>query len=230
MQRSYTLDELAKFLRRQPKQLQKLAENETLKGRKVQGEWVFALPDVVLWMESEIVEPESPNAEFEKTLAAGNAEETTLADIFVESAIDLNFPAKTKESVIRNITKLAADAGFLWDPDSMGDALREREEMASTALDSGVAILHPRQPQPHIIAQNFLALGLAGRGVPFGGGFNNLTDVFFLLCCDADRVYLQMLNRLARVLKSDGFLDALRECATPFDAKKLLADAEKALA
>ena len=232
MQRSYTLAELAKFLRVQPKQLQKLAENETLKGRKVQGEWVFALPDVVLWMESEIVEPESPNDEFEKTLApsaGADDEEASLAGIFVESAIDLNFPAKTKESVIRNITKLAADAGVLWDPDGMADALREREEMASTALDVGVAILHPRQPQPHIIAQNFLALGLAGRGVPFGGGFNNLTDVFFLLCCDSDRVYHRMLNRLARVLKSEGFLDALRECQTPFDAKKLLADAEKAL-
>ena len=230
MQRSYTLDELAKFLRRQPKQLQKLAENGTLKGRKVQGDWVFALPDVVLWMETEIVEPESHNDEFEKTLATGaDDEETSLADIFAENAIDLNFPAKTKESVIRNITKLAADAGILWDADGMADALREREEMASTALDVGVAILHPRQPQPHIIAENFLALGVAGRGVPFGGGFNNLTDVFFLLCCDSDRVYLRMLNRLARVLKSDGFLDALRECATPFDAKKLLADAEKAL-
>ena len=208
MQRSYTLDELAKFLRRQPKQLQKLAENGTLKGRKVQGEWVFALPDVVLWMETEIVEPESQNAEFEKTLATGaDDEETTLADIFAENAIDLNFPAKTKESVIRNITKLAADAGILWDADGMADALREREEMASTAL----------------------VVGVAGRGVPFGGGFNNLTDVIFLLCCDSDRVYLRMLNRLARVLKSEGFLDALRECQTPFDAKKLLADAEKAL-
>lgn len=235
MQRTYTLEELAKFLRRPEKDLKKLAEKDVLKGRKVQGNWVFALPDVVLWMENEMTAQMGTDgaADLEEAVshvasAAPESEENALADLLSADAIVLDFAAKTKESVIRDIVKIAAETGKLWDPDAMADALREREEMAATALDCGVAILHPRRPQAQIIAEDFLALATTRRGVPFGGGFDNLTDVFFLLCCQTDAAYLRALGRLARVLKEPGFLDALRECAEPFAAQKLLAEYEKA--
>jgi PTS system nitrogen regulatory IIA component len=94
----------------------------------------------------------------------------------------------------------------------MAKALLEREEMASTALDHGVAIMHPRRPQADIISDDFLTLAIARKPVPFGGGFANETDVFFLLCCQTDVSYLRTLGKLARTLKTPGFLDELRQC------------------
>lgn len=232
MQRTYTLEELSKFLNRSTKEVQKLAEKEILKGRKVQGKWTFALPDVVLWMENEMTRlAEEETAQLEEVVAsdAEVVEEVSLAALLDEAAIDLQFAAKTKASVLREMPKLAEKTGKLWDADQMAEALREREEMASTALDVGAAILHPRRPQADILAEDFLALGISPRGVPFGGGFDNLTDVFFLLCCQTDASYLRALGRLARVLRQPNFLDSLRKCADAYEVKKLIVATEQEL-
>lgn len=232
MQRAYTLEELAKFLNRSTKEVQKLAEKDILKGRKVQGKWNFALPDVVLWMENEMTRlKEEETAQLEEVVSSDDeiVDEVSLDSLLDVGAIDLQFAAKTKASVLREMAKLAENAGKLWDAEQMAEALREREEMASTALDVGAAILHPRRPRPDLLAEDFLALGVARRGVPFGGGFDNLTDVFFLLCCQTDASYLRALGRLARVMRQPGFLDSLRECSDPIEAKNLIVATEREL-
>ena len=71
-------------------------------------------------------------------------------------------------SILSEIAKMAEDAGLLWDAAQMSQALAEREEMESTALENGVAILHPRRPTPNLIAQDFLAVAISRSGVPFG--------------------------------------------------------------
>ena len=216
MQPVYTLEELAKFLNRPAKEIQKLAEKDVLKGRKFQGKWVFALADVVLWMEKEMTQ-----VEIDKTVDLENAvsrasgeseEEVSLASLLDVQTIDLSFSAKTKSSIINEIVKLPEQVGKLWDAGAMAKALLEREEMASTALDHGVAIMHPRRPQADIISDDFLTLAIARKPIPFGGGFANETDVFFLLCCQTDVSYLRTLGKLARTLKTPGFLDELRQC------------------
>ena len=232
MQRAYTLEELAKFLNRSSKEIQKLAEKDILKGRKVQGKWNFALPDVVLWMENEMTRlAEEETAQLEEVVSSDEeiVDEVSLDALLDVNAIDLQFAAKTKASVLREMAKLAENTGKLWDAEQMAEALREREEMASTALDVGAAILHPRRPRPDLLGEDFLALGVSPRGVPFGGGFDNLTDVFFLLCCQTDANYLRALGRLARVLRQPGFLDSLRECSDPYEVKKLIVAAEREL-
>ncbi len=226
MQRIYTLEELARFLNRRPKDLIKLAEKDLLHGRKVQGNWTFALPDVVLWMERELTQVDNDTKERLENAVASVAEEhedVEFRELLSEQLVELSFPARTKASVVAEITKIAETSGMLWDADAMAKALREREEMASTALENGVAILHPRRPQPDIIAQDFLVVAIAPCGVPFGGGHANLTDLFFLLCCQSDASYLRSLGRLARVLNTPGFLDQLRESTTPSEVVDLLA-------
>jgi PTS system nitrogen regulatory IIA component len=233
MQNSYTLEELAKFLNRPEKEIQKLAEKEVLKGRKIQGKWVFALADVALWMEQEMTEFEVEKTEqLEQAIiqsAVEAEEEISLVSILAPRAIDLSFSAKTKASVIRKMAELAENNGKLWDVDSMIEALRAREDMASTALENGVAIMHPRRPQANIIAEDFLALAVTPKPIPFGGGYDNETDVFFLLCCQTDTSYLRSLGKLVRVLKTPNFLDNLRECPDAEAVRKLIAQTEKEL-
>lgn len=232
MQRTYTLEELARLLNRQPKELRKLAENDVLHGRKAQGSWTFALPDLVLWMEQEMTQVDAGKAaELENAVASAREshEETEFSELLSESLVNLFFTAKTKSSVVSEIARIAENAGMLWDADTMTSALKEREEMASTAMEGGVAILHPRRPQSDIIAQDFLVVAVSPNGVPFGGGRDNLTDVFFLLCCQSDASYLRSLGRLARIIKTDGVLDALRQAETQADVVELLSNTEREL-
>ena len=81
----------------------------------------------------------------------------------------------------------------------MVEAVRAREELHPTALDSGVALLHPRRPMPSILGGPILAMARTERGIPFGGRHGADTDLFFLICSIDDRDHLQTLARLSRL-------------------------------
>jgi PTS system nitrogen regulatory IIA component len=110
----------------------------------------------------------------------------------------------------------------------MAEAVRLREEMHSTALDNGVALLHPRRPMPAILAEAVLALGVTSGGIPFGTG-GTLTDVFFLICSTSDHEHLRILARLSRVINDQDFLSQLRAAADPAAAHQLIQEREAAI-
>ena len=110
----------------------------------------------------------------------------------------------------------------------MADAIKAREELQSTAMDNGVAILHPRRPQVGILAESFLALGITSQGIPFGGS-RHLTDIFWLVCSTDDRSHLKTLARLSRLMVHDTFLDDLRACDGPTAVKSCIAEYESRL-
>ena len=143
-------------------------------------------------------------------------------------AIAVPLLARTRSSVIDSMVELAAQTGWLWDNAAMAEAIRSREELHSTALENGVAMLHPRRPLPKILAQAFLALGVTSTGIPFGPDVP-MTDVFFLLASTEDRGHLRTLARLSRVLAAPGFVESLRGAADAKAAKQLFVAAEEKL-
>jgi PTS system nitrogen regulatory IIA component len=116
----------------------------------------------------------------------------------------------------------AAATGWLWDPDKMVEAVRARERLHTTALDIGVALLHPRRPQPNILAQPFLAFGRTHQGIAFGHGHGRLTDLFFLILSTDDSGHLRTLARLSRLLGNATLLDAIRFAPTAADVHQAL--------
>jgi PTS system nitrogen regulatory IIA component len=144
-------------------------------------------------------------------------------------AIDLALPARTGSKVIAAMANLAANTGLLWDPDAMADAVRTREEMQPTALENGVALLHPRRPMPVVLAEPFLALGRVEGGVPFGGTGGVLTDIFFLICSSDDTRHLRVLARLARLLADGTLLTEIRQATDPAQLKHTIGQREEEL-
>ena len=104
-----------------------------------------------------------------------------------------------------------------------------REDLHPTALDNGVALLHPRQPQKSILEAPLLALGVSSQPLPFGNKSGHLTDVFFLICSTDDRVHLQVLARISRLLSGTTFLPELRECSTKAEAHALVVRHDESL-
>jgi PTS system nitrogen regulatory IIA component len=92
----------------------------------------------------------------------------------------------------------------------MAEAVEARENLHPTALDDGVALLHPRRPLSQILAQPLLALGRTPAGIPFGSERGQLTDVFFLILSVDDSQHLRTLARLSRLIAAPGFLNELR--------------------
>jgi PTS system nitrogen regulatory IIA component len=224
---------LARYLHLSPQQVVKLAEQGKLPGRKIAGEWKFAKPDIHHWFEhriglsdgEELVKVESV---LQQSAPEDDKEGIRISELLPVEAIAVPLPARTRNSVIEAMVELAGRTGWLWDTKAMAEAIRRREEIHPTALENGVALMHPRRPMQKILAQPFLALGCTVCGIPFGSGVP-LTDVFFLICSTDDRGHLRTLARLSRLLTLPGFLNALHQVEDSQRAHQLIVEAEERL-
>jgi PTS system nitrogen regulatory IIA component len=231
----FDIEGLADYLHLQPAQVLKLVERGKLSGRRVGGEWRFSPAEIHHWLENQIGLSDADDLlRMENALqrsALGEEDPvTSVTDLLPVEAIELQLSAKTRNSVIHEMTELAARGGSLWDPPKMADAVRSREEMHPTALENGVALMHPRRPLPSILGEACLALGRVDRGIPFGGSKGVLTDIFFLICSVNDRQHLRTLARLSRLISDPGFLDELRAAPDARTAHELFESRERVLA
>lgn len=212
--KDFDIDSLATYLHLTPAQVAKMAERGRLPGRKIGGQWRFSEADIHHWLEERIGAADDEGLEQVESVLdrrAGESRELVcIADLLPLEAIAVPLAARTNHSVIDKMTQLAANTGRLWDPEKMAAAVREREKLHPTALDIGVALLHPRRPLPGILAEPVLALGRTHQGIPFGGDRGDLTDVFFLICSTDDQVHLRTLARLSRLLSNSRFLEGIR--------------------
>jgi PTS system nitrogen regulatory IIA component len=213
-QDDFDIDRLAAYLHMAPAAIIKLAERGKLPARRVGGEWRFSAAEIHHWLEDRIGLSDDEalvhmEGALDRAADVAEAEEVSIADLLKIEAIEVPLDARTRGSVIGKMTELAARTHLLWDAAKMADAVRLREEMHSTALDNGVALLHPRRPMPVILAEAVLALGITPGGMPFGSG-GRLTDIFFLICSTSDHEHLRILARLSRVINDQDFLASMR--------------------
>lgn len=212
----FDIDSLATYLHLTPPQVAKMADRGQLPGRKVGKQWRFAQAEIHHWLEERIgASDESELIQVEGVLdRAGNKvghDAVAIASLLPIEAIEVPLAAKTRNSVVNAMVQLASRTGLLWDPEKMSEAVRARETLHPTALDNGVALLHPRRPMPTVLAEPLIALGRTHKGIPFGGPRGMLTDIFFLICSFDDRGHLRTLARLSRLVGDANFLVALRE-------------------
>lgn len=222
--------ELAAYLHLTPQQVSKLADRGKLPGRRISGSWKFSQAEVHVWLEQRIGSSSPEELTQVQQMVDRWSQQTSdtidLSDLLKIEAIEIPLEARTSSSVVRRMCLLAERTGILWDAARMVETVQAREELHPTALDIGVALLHPRRPQASILAEPMLALGISSQPLPFGNRSGYLTDVFFLICSTDDRVHLQVLAKLSRLLALPDFLAALRACDNPKDAHRLFADFE----
>jgi PTS system nitrogen regulatory IIA component len=210
----FDIDSLAAFLHLTPQQVMRLADRGKVPGRKVGGEWRFSAAEIHHWLEERIgLSDDAELAQMETVLhRSGRPVDAPLsiADMLPLEAIAVPLPARTRGSVITAMTELAANTGLLWEPEKMAEAVRAREDMHPTALDNGIALLHPRRPMAGSLGEAFLAFGRTETGIPFGSSRGVMTDLFFLICSVNDRDHLRTLARLSRLISDDRLVEALR--------------------
>jgi PTS system nitrogen regulatory IIA component len=230
----FDIASLADYLHVEQNQVLRLVERGRLPGRRVAGAWRFSAAEIHHWLEQRMgLSTDEELARMEGALrrAAGSPEQAALsiAGLMPIEAIAVPLDARTRSSVITSICALAGGTGWLWDAARMADAVRTREDLYPTALENGVALLHPRRPLASILGQPLVALGRTAGGIPFGGPRGTLTDLFFLVCSVDDRGHLHTLARLSRLLADPTLLGELRAGATAAELHRAIAEHEAAL-
>ena len=224
------LDGLSRYLHLNLQQVERLANRGKIPARRVGGQWRFNFAEIHQWMAERVgVLEEAELAQVEGAMTPDNSvdenEPILIRAMLSPDTIALPLLAKTKNAAIEQMSQLAATTGMLWDPSKMAEAIRSRESLQSTAMDNGVALLHPRRPMPNILGDAVLSVGISPQGILFGGS-RILTDVFFLLCSTDDRSHLRILARISRLISIEGFLNSLRDASDPTAVYELICESE----
>jgi PTS system nitrogen regulatory IIA component len=223
------LQELAVYLQRDLREVSKLASRGHLPGHKVAGEWRFARAEINHWIETQLPVFTEKQLTALESRGTPPTDDGLISSLLSRDCMAVPFQAGTRASVLRELVKLAEQSWEVYDPEAVLEAIRRREEMASTALETGVAIPHPRRPLPSALGSSVLAYGRTASGVPFGEPHGHLTDTFFLVCCRDESTHMRVLARLSRLFLRPHFLEQLRAAETAGDTWNVIQAAENDL-
>jgi PTS system nitrogen regulatory IIA component len=221
------LGQLASYLNRDSRELDKLAKRGRLPAHRVAGEWRFARAEINIWIESQL--PSLSEVEL-TALERGSRPDhgrPLLAKLLGESTIGWPLAANTRASLLKELVTVAEQSWQIYAPEALLQAIRQREEAGSTALDCGVATPHPRRRMPDtVLGDSVIALGYVPSGLAFGAPGNGLTDLFFLVACTDQQTHLGVLTRLSRLFLRPDFLKDLRAAESAGDAFRVIEAAE----
>ncbi len=225
-----TLEQVASYLQRDVREVCKLASRGYLPGQKIAGQWRFATAEINHWIETQM------HAYTEQQLTAVETgpgrsldSQFLVTAMMTDTTIAVPLPAATRASVLKELVRLAERSWQVYDPAAVLAAVKLREDMASTALESGVAIPHPHRPLPDtVLAESLIAFGRTPTGIPFGPK-GALCDLFFLVCCTDPATHLRVLARISRMMLRPGFTDNLRAAESVAETYQILEAAERDL-
>jgi PTS system nitrogen regulatory IIA component len=223
------LEQLASYLKRDVREVSKMASRGYLPGQKIGGQWRFASAEINYWIETQLAS--YTEAELAAVEAGPGAPDGGLrvSDLLLETTTAVPLAASTKASALKELVSLAEQSWQVYDPDALLAAVKQREELGSTALSSGVAIPHPRRPSPTMLGEPVIAYGRTLAGIPFGAPHGALSDIFFLVCCREQRTHLKVLARISRMMLQPGVVEALRAAETAAVSLRVLETTEREL-
>jgi mannitol/fructose-specific phosphotransferase system IIA component (Ntr-type) len=137
-----------------------------------------------------------------------------LADILDARRVKVPLSSRTKEDVLRELVELAAGEHGPTVVDAVLNAVRQREQLLSTGIGSGVAIPHGTAPQ---IDQLIMAAGITGAPIDFDALDGKPVELFFLLVGpeSAAGAHVKALSRISRLLRRDALRRELRAAPSP---------------
>lgn len=228
----FNLTEAAEHLHLPEDTLAELARRGEIPCEKQGGRLVFRHREIDEWASRRVLGFNAENlSDFHRISTAKYHDLSNEAAILPAlSKPDWIAPAlacRSKASVIREMAGLADRTGLVCYPEELHTSLLEREKLCSTALAGGLALLHPRHHEPYMFEDSFVALGRSVGQIPFGSPDGATTDLFFLVCCQDDRIHLHVLARLCMMCHQTSLLLELRGAAGADEMHRLLVASEE---
>ena len=214
--RLLNLEEVANYLHLKPADIEQRVKNKEIPFEKRGDRIVFRKAEIDAWASQHILGSTG------RQLADYHTETTRftrkilplatlLPDMLDAGAIASAMTSKTRASILRDLVALAEKTGHLNDPKTLLASLEAREELCSTAVPGGFAVPHPRSHDPYLFDTSFIVVGRPVQEIHFGAPDGQPTYLFFLICCQDDRLHLHTLARLCLIAQKTKILEQLRD-------------------
>jgi len=211
-----TMHELASYLHLDEQTVTKLVTAGKIPALQIDRQWRFKATAIDAWIEEQLV------GDDELFTDIPDGMKLPLEDLLPDQAIITGMRARTPVGVIEELAARAYTNGWLLDKPWFVGAVVERESLASTAMEGGVAFLHTRAKDKGKIGRPFMVVGRSWEGIQFGAPDGAPTYLFFLLGLKYDRLHLPILGRLARALRNPATIARLRALSSPDQMRALL--------
>src|SRR5262245_5846948 len=120
------LDQLAAYLQRDAREIDKMANRGKLPGRKVAGQWRFARAEINHWLEKQL--PGYDDSQLTALESSGSTPapegEPVISAMLSENCIAVPLRASTRASVFRELVQVAEQSFQVYDPDAIVSALQ----------------------------------------------------------------------------------------------------------
>ncbi len=217
-----TLPQLAGYLHLDEKTVFKLVQAGKIPSVQIDKVWRFKRKAVDEWLEQQLVGDDTDFADVPDGM------KLPLEDLLPDSAIIPALRATQPVAVIEELAARGFANGWLTDKPWFVGAIVERETLASTAMEGGVAFLHTRARDKGKILRPFMIVGRSWGGIPFGAPDGRPTYLFFLLGLKYDKLHLPILGRLARALRNPATIAKLRALSSPEQIRAVLLKEDEA--
>ncbi len=127
--------------------------------------------------------------------------------------IFLDFHAENKYDAIRILSEKAKDLKLVRDARWLYEVVVAREELISTAIGNGVALLHPRHLHPSKIKAPSILFGRSDEGVDFDAPDNKPVNIFFMLLLHNDKQHLFSLSYISKLVMNPEVLESFLSAA-----------------
>lgn len=230
--RVFNLAEAAEYLQLAEKAVEEMARRGEIPSEKQGNRLLFRHNAIDEWASRRVLEfSDEKLSDFHRRSSAKyhdlSHEAAIVPALLKPEWILPEMTCRSKPSVIRQMVELADSTGLLCYHDELAESLIEREKLCSTALSGGLALLHPRNHEPYMFEDSFVVLGKTIGEVPFGSPDRSTTDIFFLICCQDDRIHLHVLARLCMMCHQTSLLLEMRETNDPQELYRLLVASEQ---
>jgi excisionase family DNA binding protein len=232
--RILTTEELADYLHVSASDVERLLRESDIPKEERGGRLVFRRSEIDAWASQRILgmPDRRLDAYHEKTMRGTQKvleSDALVPELLRRTYINLELTSKTRASAIRDMVALAESTGNVFDSRELLASVEAREALCSTALPGGVALLHARNYDAYRFERSFMVLGRTIQTVPFGAPDGGSTRLFFLICCQDDRIHLHTLARLCLIAMKTDILGQLYDAPDADTAYDALVAAEQAV-
>jgi len=136
-----------------------------------------------------------------------------LSEIIEEEDIISDLKASDKKSVLEELSEVISNHEPSINKKDIVKVLMERERLGTTGIGDGVAIPHGKL---NGVRQPLISFGRSKKGMDFDAMDGQPAYLFFLLIApeNSSDIHLEILARIAKVLKNSSFRKKLMEADT----------------
>ncbi len=196
-----TLRQAASYLKVTDSVIREMTKSKVFVAKKIGNTYKIDKAEVDEWL-AKLNEREVEHLALRRSVCK-------FSDYFKLKFIHLDFVADNKYEAIGEMSKIAKDLKIVRDHRWLYQVVVAREELVSTAIGKGVALLHPRHFHPSKVKKPSILFGRSATGIEFDAIDNKPVNLFFMLLLQDDIQHLFSISYISKLLMSEAFLKTL---------------------